>query len=464
MDVGDSDCGKRGLTWRNSVALASWILALSILLSAPAPANAEPSGFFDWLFSGGDQGETSPADGVTEEPGEDPPASGIESACPGFAIENPDLAAACGTDRPPVSHAMAGDISGAWEVEAPGSPHIEALTVVVNRGFHGLGYRNIVSPLVATTVVRYPGDIAYRHKGINIGRSEDGTITAKFGGFEYCSCVSIYYHVKPTGDPNVMTGEWVYLKQRGVTIWRRQPPGDFRSVSYTNITADPSQRFVRDYAAFGTRSLKIERTHPVTCGYGHMRGNCGGIWVIISGDNLAGGHDVWVDPASQIEIEKAGWICSNGKYRDYGAEWTSCGSKNAPGDGVVGLFMRVLFWDGMTPGPKTLWVDGRPIHLEMTIHGYPEEEKIQEPALLLLDALNAQGEQIRQIEEGVPFILKTVYDGAHPDTWVSIDVLDMKSAQASDNAEKWEVILRRTDDPKIFQSDWLAVEPGPEVK
>ena len=80
------------------------------------------------------------------------------------------------------------------------------------------------------------------------------------------------------------------------------------------------------------------------------------------------------------------------------------------------------------------------------VNGLPEEEDAA-PALRLLDAVNSAGEQITQVDEGMPFLVKAIYDGPHPDDWVSLSMPDLSR----------DLVLFRTEDPHVFQSDWLAV-------
>jgi hypothetical protein len=452
MNVSYRRCLELGLMWRRGATIVSCALVLLVLLTTPVPAKAQISDFFKNLIGGGEQEEVSPVEETSV------------STCPENMLRLTGLPEeGCGTDRPPASHAVVGGINGLWDVEAPGNPFFETALVTLNRGYASLGYRAAGGAWVAAGIARKNNKAWFSDINPSAKALEDGSLRLHLTTGGFCGCVKYLVTVKPTGDPNVMVGEWTYGDdKKGFAVIRRRPPGNFRSVEYVNISADPSQRYVRDRVAFGTRPLKIERRHPVSCN--GARANCGGIWITIYGDNLAGGHDVWIDPASKVENQKAGWLCSNGDFRGSGAEWTKCGSTNVPGDGVIGLRLRLLFWDGMTPGAKTLWIDGHPIHLEIKIDGFPEEDKEKKPALVLLDALNMQGEQITQVDEGEPFVLKAIYDGPHPDSWVTLDVPSVRPAQAPDNAEKREVVLRRTDDPKIFRSDWLAVEAGPAVE
>ena len=100
-----------------------------------------------------------------------------------------------------------------------------------------------------------------------------------------------------------------------------------------------------------------------------MRGNCGGLWITVYGDNFAGNHDIWIDPATHIELWKGRWVCGDGKRKGH---WDRCGVGADPGDNVAGVQFELIFWNGMVPGLINFWVDGQPIPIEIIIDDYPD--------------------------------------------------------------------------------------------
>lgn len=459
------DAGSRPL-----LRAALWALAFVLTVTAPIPANAGIGDFLKNLFGGGEEA-TPVLEGAADAADPDAPAvQAVALSCPEDMVAITGLSENCGTDRPPAPHGLTGGLAGLWDVEAPGNPfHVTAM-VSLNRGFAGVGHRGPQArQWVASGVARESGKEYFRTINPTARSNEDGSLYLHLLTGGYCGCVPYTVTVKPTGNPGIMVGEWAFDYQKaqvkkGIAILRRRPASRFDTVRFNWISSGPTQGFVRDEVPFGTRPLKVEGRHPVSCGYGGSRSNCGGIWLAVRGMNLAGGHDVWIDPASHIEIHKAGWRCANGEFRDHGADWTRCGSRQAGGDGVIGLGFRLLFRDGMAPGPKTLWIDGHPIHLEVVLEGYPEDEMPAEPPLVLLDARDAADKQISEIREGEPFQVTAIFEAAHPRSWISVAVPTLALEAAGGDAAPAAVVLRRTGDPKVFQSEWLAVEAGRAVR
>ena len=192
-----------------------------------------------------------------------------------------------------------------------------------------------------------------------------------------------------------------------------------------------------------TRAGRLERWHPIGCG-GGSTGNCSVVYVSVYGAHFIGAHDVWIDPATRIEIDEAKWICADGETE--GSAWYKCGMGNLPGETIAGIQIRLILRGGLTSRPVILWIDGQPIPIDLVVHGLPEEDDAA-PELRLLDAVNTAGEQITQVDEGMPFLVKAVYDGPHPDDWVTLALPDLSR----------DLVLFRTQDPRVFESDWLAV-------
>lgn len=366
----------------------------------------------------------------------------------------------CGTDKPP--HGAMGGLAGLWDVEVPANPHsIEALRIALHYGSDGLGMHSPAEPLRARAYMRFPkrGYVGAPSAPPTTAEiNETGELVLRFGGFDLCACVQYELRVSPQGASNRMVGEWSFDGKRGTTLWRRRPPARIRTVEYL------SSQLVQDRVAVGVRPLRIVGRHPVTCGNGMMRGNCGGVWIIVRGENFEGLRNVWLDPATHMEIRpyNSGWICGSGENESWIGHWTRCAGAGGPGDGVTGIYLRVLLWDGVVPGPRTLWIDGTPIPIEMVIEGFPEAELSPKPDLRRLVAVNASGEPIEAVREGEPFRVRAIFSAAHPDPWIGV-ALPGIDGRYDQRGEERQVILRRTERPDTFESGWLAVEPAPPI-
>jgi hypothetical protein len=344
-------------------------------------------------------------------------------------------------------------VDGIWDVEDEGSVKIDAMTLTINRQFASLGKRTKNTPLVTVGLVRHKGDSHFQKFGkFHLAVSDDGTITMSHGQFGYCNCGAIDYTMRATGDPDVMIGEWVYKDdERGTSIWRRRPPITIESVSYVLRHSYKNQRYLRDTVAYGERPLNVTDWPKA-----YQRS----IWLTVSGRGLAGGHDVWLDPSSKLKLRDRRWRCQDNRTREGGDGWTSCGNWGKPDLGVVALVLEIKIPKNTTAGIKTLWIDDQPVHFY--VHAINEPEEPNQPKLVMLDAVNMQGEQITQVEESVPFLVKAIYDGEHPEEWISITMPTLR--RADEEGAPQQIVLRRTDDPRIFQSDWLAIEDGAKIK
>jgi len=206
-----------------------------------------------------------------------------------------------------------------------------------------------------------------------------------------------------------------------------------------------------------------------------MRGNCPRFQIVVYGKNFAGPHHIWIDPASYIELSGRAYLCAKGRTYTVDAEWTNCSQSDKAGVNVVGVVLSGFIWDGVSPGPKTVWIDGRPVPFELVIRGYPDANREPQPALVALRALGDGGAPLDRITEGVGFVLEATYDGAHPDEWVAVELPGLQPAVfggelrvADDDAAAdggvvgkhlppRSVVLRRTGDKTVFRSDLLAV-------
>lgn len=361
----------------------------------------------------------------------------------------------CETDRPPFQLATIAE--GVWDVDSPGNPHLDEFVVAINRHHTGVGFRGSGGSYVGTTLRKEKGRAHFSDGGINLGVAEDGSIYAEFGQYGFCSCRKIKFEVEPSGDPNVMTGTWRYDDDSGMSIWRRRPPAVIHTINYRNKSADPTQGFVRDEVDFGKRPLKVERTHPLSCG--NARVNCDWIWVSIFGEHFAGGQNVWMDPSTELELRSPAYLCADGS-RD--GDWRDCGSTEYAGDGVAGIRVQLILWEGVTPGNKILWVNGQPIAMEMLIHGYPEETDTR-PNLVTIASYDANNRRMTRVTEGRAFTVEATFDAEHPDEWIRLEMSSANSDHAvvpgtePEETESQWITLTRTKDRKVFRSDPLEV-------
>lgn len=391
--------------------------------------------------------------------------SELESLCPedmaGIAEKQGGLEA-CGTGRPPP---VTNPLDGVWEVDSPGNPKIDGLIVYVNNQYGILHRGDPNQPSPAHGVWRLKGDANYRSNifSVPITVAEDGSVGSRLGQFDYCNCGQVKWRVRPAGE-NTMIGEWRYDDQHGPAIWRRRSgKGIIRSVIISEAFINEQGEWVSERFGYRSRSGRVERRDPVIC--------CESIWVTVLGDNFAGVHNLWVDPATHVELREGRWVCNNGETTG-GGRWDHCGVGANPGDTVAGIQFKLNLWDGMKPGPINIWVDGQPIPIDIKLDGYPGEDK-EKPQLMTLNAYDLQYNKIPALTEGEPFILEAVFDGEHPDFWITVELpldggavptgAENGATKQADPLQFRTVTLQRTADNKTFRSDRLAIQSAEAV-
>ena len=338
-------------------------------------------------------------------------------------------------------------IDGIWDIEDVGSVKIESMTLSINREFASLGKRSKDTPLVAAGIVRHIGDVGFRKARRRLGRlarSEDGTITMSYGQFGYCNCGSIDYTMRPTGDPDVMIGEWVYTgDERGISIWRRRPPIRIEAVSYVLRHSNKAQRFVRDAVVYNERPLNVADWPKA-----YERS----IWLTISGQGFAGGHEVWLEPGSQLKLGSKRWRCHDGRSRKSYAGWTDCGNWDTPDLGVVGLVMVIRISKSITSGIKTLWIDNQPVHFYVhAIAG--NDPKIRQTDLTNVEIIEAETlDPIDEIAIGQSFRVRLTF-AEDPDT----EITETVTIRTSDGAAQE---VRVTGNDRVIVSDPILVAPS----
>ncbi len=400
------------------------------------------------------------ADGVS---GEDALAeiAARNSKCPEDLAEiaaNQGWFEVCGTGRPP---AAANLLDGVWEVDSPGNPKIDDLIIYINNQY-GLLHRgdpNQPSPARGVWRLKDAAQFASTTFSVPITVGEDGVVASRLGQFDYCNCGQLKWRVRQTSDPKMMIGEWRYDDEQGVSVWRKRlTKAVIRNLAIDKAFRTEQGEWSSDQFGYRSRAGRLERDHPVTC--------CDGVWVTILGENFAGNHNLWIDPATRVELWEATWLCKNGETVGE-SRWDQCGVGSNPGSTVAGIKIRLKLRDGMKPGPITLWVAGQPIQISVTLHGYPQE-KTEKPELVTLQAYDVENNKLPSFTEGDPFILEAVFEGQHPDPWVNVDLpLKMRAAVANarDPKADWggqpqirSVTLRRMEDGKTFRSGQLAIQ------
>lgn len=251
-----------------------------------------------------------------------------------------------------------GPLDGIWDIKDEGNELYDALSLTISHQFTGVGHRTSEDPLYAIGVVKWPEADYLAEATGTINYLADGTVTLKFGQFEYCNCVAVHYTLKPSNDPNILIGKWVFNKGNdkettGKSVWVRRPAAKIKSINYSISSADPEQRFIRHEAEYKKEPLKIERRYTP-----------GSLWINIMGERLVGGHNFWIDDENEtIQLRKMGWLCEDGRHATY--DWKGCGSKKTIGDGVVGIRFALRITKPLDPGLRTMWLGGEPIEFEI---------------------------------------------------------------------------------------------------
>ena len=285
----------------------------------------------------------------------------------------------CGTGKPPKALLQKDGISGLWEITADGNPFFDEILVALSRYQCGVSYLIAAADLCITGSARKKGKSNYSHINPRIMASEPDRIQIHLQSGGFSGRTKFWVEARPTGEPNLWVGKWQYGKKKpqvGRVVMKRRPPPKIQEITIKNAGHGDNNA---DRYAYGDRPGRILRRHAITCGAGRSRSNCDRVWITLTGENLAGAHNVWIDPASHMEIRDAGWTCRNGKRREGGAGWTKCAVTARAGDGVAAISLRLVLWDGIKPGRRTLWVNGQPVPFDLVIQGHPDSTKNTNP-------------------------------------------------------------------------------------
>lgn len=268
--------------------------------------------------------------------------------------------------------------------------------------------------------------------------------------------------------PDEIRGKWNYRgRYGGDVVWRRAKP----QVSRVVLSSDVADDFDP-----GKKPGRVEKTYD---GYwwssaSDMRGNRPKFNIAFYGKNLWGRHDIRVSP----QLDADNLILSDLEYR-------CCGEIKGPQGDVVGLSTEVIVWAGAVPGRKTIFIDDVPIPFDFVVHGHPanveEKEDKGEPKLVGLRAMDKKGTATKGLIQGEVFQIEAVFDKAHPDIWIAIEVgeenptvtLDMPLGEKTSSTEgivqpapdtkdvfaaSTRITLWRAEDQKVFLSDWMVIQ------
>jgi len=412
-------------------------------ISLPVLVLGQPGG-----LAGGLAGEAEVAAVADSSSENSPDGADTDTGCPSW-----DELGTCGQTMPPVSM-QPGPLDGFWDVSAPGAPHLAALVVILNTKFGPFhrGNPNIPSP--AQAMWRLEGWERMDGNPFAVAYSEldGGGFSVSMGAFENCNCVSITFRVYPTGNPDVLRGEWQYEDQTGPTQWRRRnTTSRVHAINISNAVQDENGEWTADFYATQDRAGKLHRADGVTCGYGQMRGNCERVYVTFLGDNFAGPHQVWIDPSTYMEIGEVGWVCRNGEY--FAGGWSGCGYDEEPVDRVAGIRVQIVMWDGMKSGPVNLWVDGRPLPIELEIGDSPVEDEI--PDLLSVTAYDIDGNPVTSLQQNGVYRFEAVFADNHPHAWINVR---LGATAAAEDSHTRNVTLTREADGRTFSSEWMQLQ------
>lgn len=283
-------------------------------------------------------------------------------------------------------------MDGIWDIEDEGNEKYTALSLAISHQFTGIGHRSQGNPIYGAGVWKLSGENFWRGAGGTLKRAEDGSITMSHGQFEYCMCKTVDYAVKPTSDPDVMTGTWIFkgkgdYKASGKSIWRRRPPLQIDSISI--------------YAHGQTRHKTRPSAGPLKIEQRFTRGD---IRVTIKGKRLAGGHNLGMDlEGDALKIRDQRWLCKNGDRRD---SWPRCGNEQTLGDGVSGISFVIRSSKTMEPGLRTIWLDGQAIPLEVVT------EPVKPPEVAEILLMDLEGNPIPEdlVSYGQKFLLHVLYE------------------------------------------------------
>ncbi|MEM8881740.1 MAG: hypothetical protein AAGC82_14200 [Pseudomonadota bacterium] len=284
---------------------------------------------------------------------------------------------ACGTGQP-LPDRMPHPLDGIWRVQ-PGETEDRALLAFIRRSqsaeFAVLGRR---APEVAASYLGDPSRGTWPSR-IGYDLSVEGALQLTMGNGPSWSFT--------TGtDQELLSGNWTYgngqLDAQAVRL-SGAPDIDEIAVEVAGfgIGFRAQSRVVDRLQA--PNDMRPGQLAVVPVDFASDGGMCNAViptWIELSGDGFAGGHDVWIDPASYLQISPmSGWRCSDGQMTvingGQGEGWGNC-TLGAPGDpvaAVTGIFVGLCAREGVVPAPVDLWVNGTAIPFEISVYASIDE-------------------------------------------------------------------------------------------
>lgn len=413
------------------------IAAAFLTLSNVSAANAQALDFVRNLFNRDKADEDKTVEAVVEE---ETATNCPESVRHFSAAQHYPMS--CGRFRPPERDPSIDAMEGVWEVIIQDEKDPQHWYAALSKGLNGVSHRD---PNGAWTLIGMFRTYAATPDRV----STDGVETIFFDGSG-----DYRMRVSRGAAANVMQGRWTNGEKSALAIWRKKPPAQIRSITFNSNYKKANGADVSNTVLFGARPGRFEFQDPLGCGYGHMRGNCHLIYITIAGQNLAGPHEIWLDPLSHMELLETRFLYSGDSFPTAAAmKWIVTGEPV-----VEAIQLQFAVWDGVKSGSYNLWFDGQPIPFYFHIENDPDENDKQQPNLIMLQALSNGRERVSQIEEGAPFRLVAHYDGDYPDPWAAVEAPGLPKIDAGGRLAPQTIILQRTDNPRILQSRLLKVE------
>ena len=338
---------------------SSLLITLLLSVCLAPQANAQVREFFESLFAD-DEEEIAPAEAIAE------------SSCPetvSFFDGAQKFPGSCGAVVPPQVPGSPPDslkiYEGVWDVRLEGKDEVVEWVGVLSKGMGVVGQRapNAEWSIFGAWSAAYDSGVVpfLRNLGGRVDSISAGALRANVSGYEIT--------VHPNGSTSLV-GRWKYRDTNGMAVWSRRPQAQISELIYNSNRADEAGNRIISRVRPGEVG-RLEFNHPVTCGYGHMRGNCHNIYISVYGWPMGAPLDVWLDPVSHLEHLQSRFVYEGG---DKAPEANySMGSSIVARGLIDHMQLQFVAWDGMTPGKQVLWIDGQAYPFDIVIHGYPEE-------------------------------------------------------------------------------------------
>eukprot|EP00752_Nemacystus_decipiens_P019324 g17380.t1 len=282
---------------------------------------------------------------------------------------------ACGTGRPDPARAPHA-LDGIWDV-TPGASEDEAIIAYIREhqsaAFAADGRRtpvavaSFLNPANAGLPTPWPARIGHDFQGPD--------------AMELRMRSAPVWNLSGGGDGNVLEGTWwngfeefpARAVRRSATpqvnevIVSYAPPGALLASQRREV-----DRFAPDEREAGR--LPLTAVDHGTADGTMCRGPAVLAWITLMGEGFAGGHDVWIDPASHLEISpQSGWVCAEGSVSTIdggmGEGWGNCtlGQTGDPAETVTGISIGLCPRFGVESGPVDVWLNGEALPFEIEV-------------------------------------------------------------------------------------------------